>query len=241
MATSTTARSLTTLAFERLRGDILSGRLRPDERLRIQALSDRYEVGATAIREALSRLVTDGLVDSEDQRGFTVAPVSRDELVDLTETRIQLEQTALRMAIERGDVEWETRVLSSFHRLSRIDLPTSLEEHVVWSHAHRQFHEALISGCGSNWTMRLCGLLYDKSERYRNLAAVRTTRERAREATDEHTRLMQLAMARDPNGACDLIAQHFRETTNTVLAESFEISGSSTSSRGTPAVRHLPA
>lgn len=225
MATPTTARSLTTLAFERLRGDILSGRLRPDERLRIQALSDRYEVGATAIREALSRLVTDGLVDSEDQRGFTVAPVSRDELIDLTETRIQLEQMALRMAMERGDVEWEMRVLSSFHRLSRIDLPTSLEEHVAWSQAHRQFHEALISGCRSNWTMRLCGLLYDKSERYRNLAAVQTTRERAREATDEHARLMKMAMARDVNGACDLIAQHFRETTNTVLASSFEASG----------------
>lgn len=84
-ATPTTARSLTTLAFERLRGDILSGRLRPDERLRIQALSDRYEVGATAIREALSRLVIDGLVDSEDQRGLhsrsCVAWVARRKVV----------------------------------------------------------------------------------------------------------------------------------------------------------------
>ena len=48
-------RSLTTLAFERLRQDILSGALRPEERLRIQALSERYAIGATAIREALSR------------------------------------------------------------------------------------------------------------------------------------------------------------------------------------------
>ncbi|MFB9126081.1 FCD domain-containing protein [Paraburkholderia dipogonis] len=224
MATPTTTRSLTTLTFERLREDILSGRLRPDERLRIQALSDRYDAGATAIREALSRLVTEGLVDSEDQRGFTVASVSRDELIDLTETRIQLEQMALRLAMERGDVEWETRVLSSLHRLSRIGLPMSPEEHVVWSQAHRQFHEALISGCRSNWTMRLCGLLYDKSERYRNLAAVRTTRERTREATDEHTRLMEMAMARDADGACELIAQHFRETTSTVLASSLVLS-----------------
>lgn len=228
MATPTTARSLTTLAFERLRDDILSGRLRPDERLRIQALSDRYQVGATAIREALSRLVTDGLVDSEDQRGFTVAPVSRDDLVDLTQTRIQLEQMALRMAMERGDVEWEMRVLSSLHRLSRIGLPSSPEDNVVWSQAHRQFHEALISGCGSKWTLRLCGLLYDKSERYRNLAAVRTTRARTREAADEHARLMNMAMARDADGACDLIAQHFRETTNTVLASGFgAVSGQS--------------
>ncbi|MFM2056938.1 MAG: hypothetical protein RLY71_1323, partial [Pseudomonadota bacterium] len=103
-------RSLTSMAFERLRHDILQGHLAPTERLRIQALSERYQIGATAIREALSRLVTDGLVESEDQRGFTVAPVSREELLDLTQTRIQVEQMALRMAVARGDVEWETQV-----------------------------------------------------------------------------------------------------------------------------------
>src|SRR3974390_3667965 len=90
------ARSLTTRAFERLREDILLGRLAPSERLRIQALSERYGIGATAIREALSRLTTDGLVQAEDQRGFTVTSVSPEELLDLTRTRIQVEQMALR-------------------------------------------------------------------------------------------------------------------------------------------------
>lgn len=82
---TSTGRSLTTQAFGRLRADILTGQLSPGERLRIQALSEQYNLGATAIREALSRLVSDGFVESEDQRGFCVAPVSRDELVDLTQ------------------------------------------------------------------------------------------------------------------------------------------------------------
>lgn len=214
------SRSLTTLAFEQLRNDILSGGLRPEERLRIQALSERYNIGATAIREALSRLVTDGLVESEDQRGFCVAPVSHDELVDLTQTRVEVEQLALRRAMGHGDVEWESNLLSCFHRLSRADAPTSPDKHAAWAQVHRQFHEALIQGCRSPWTMRLCRLLYDKSERYRNLAEHHTQPE-GRDIPGEHRALMDAAMARDAETACRLLSEHFWETTNIILKAGF--------------------
>ena len=210
------ARSLTTQAFERLRSDILLGELRPEERLRIQSLSERYSVGATAIREALSRLVPDGLVESEDQRGFCVAPVSRDELQDLTATRIAVEQLALRAAIANGNVDWESNLLSAFHRLSRAPLPLNAESAVQWSQVHRQFHEALIGGCGSAWTLRLCRLLYDKSERYRNLAD-RATKPKERDTFVEHRYLMDAAMLRDAPKACELLSEHFWETTQIIL------------------------
>jgi DNA-binding GntR family transcriptional regulator len=213
-------RSLTTLAFERLRQDILSGALRPEERLRIQALSERYAIGATAIREALSRLVPDGLVASEDQRGFFVAPVSRDDLMDLTQTRIAVEQMALRLAMERGDVEWESQLLSCFHRLSRAEPPTSPERAVVWAQVHQQFHEALIAGCRSAWTLRLCRLLYEKSERYRNLSAQRTS-SGDRDIATEHRTLMDAAMARDTATACRLLSEHFWETTDIIVKSGF--------------------
>jgi len=218
---ASSARSLTTLAFERLRQDILSGELRPQERLRIQALSERYAIGATAIREALSRLVPDGLVESEDQRGFFVAPVSRDDLIDLTQTRIEVEQMALRLAMERGDVEWESNLLSSLHRLSRTEPPTSPERARVWAQAHQQFHQALIAGCRSTWTLRLCRLLYEKSERYRNLSAQRT-RTGDRDVAAEHRKLMDAAMARDTAAACKLLAEHFWETTDIILKSGFD-------------------
>jgi GntR family carbon starvation induced transcriptional regulator len=215
---SSTPRSLTSLAFERLRHDILLGLLAPSEKLRIQALSERYQIGATAIREALSRLVTDGLVESEDQRGFTVAPVSREELLDLTQTRIQIEQLALRMAVKNGDLEWETQVLSCFHRLSRLEgQPWSDEMMANWLVAHRQFHEALVGGCGSPWTLKLCRLLYDKSERYRNLSAVEG-KGRGRNVTDEHKRLADAALARDADALCEAIEAHLGMTTQLIVA-----------------------
>jgi DNA-binding GntR family transcriptional regulator len=210
-------RSLTSQAFERLRHDIIRGHLAPSERLRIQALSERYQIGATAIREALSRLVTDGLVESEDQRGFTVAPVSHEELRDLTLTRIQVEQMALRMAVAQGDVEWETQVLSCFHRLSRLESqPWSEELMAQWAVAHRQFHEALVKGCGSPWTLRLCRLLYDKSERYRNLSAVEG-KERGRDVTKEHKELADAALARDADALCRAIEAHLGLTTKLIF------------------------
>ena len=184
------SKSLTSQAFERIRNDILMGTLRPNERLKIQALSDRYAIGATAVREALSRLVTDGLVDSEDQKGFCVAPVSQDDLIDLTETRIAVEEMAIRKAIAQGDVEWEAQVLSSYHRLSRTPEPTTLANHAAWALAHRQFHESLVAQCGSPWLLRLCAMMYDKSERYRNLAE-RSTRPDERDTATEHRELME--------------------------------------------------
>lgn len=214
------AKSLTTQAFEQLRADILLGQLRPNERLRIQSLSERYSVGATAIREALSRLVTDGLVDSEDQRGFCVTPVSREELLDLTQTRINIENLALSAAIEKGSVDWESQLLSAFHRLSKAPPPTSLEHHAHWATMHRQFHEALIEGCNSPWLLRVCRLLYDKTERYRNLAE-RRTKPDSRDVTAEHRQLMQAAMDRDAANATRLLGEHFWETTHIILATDF--------------------
>lgn len=216
-STSPSLRTLTSVAFDRLRADIIAGVLQPQERLRIQALSERYEVGASAIREALSRLVTDGLVASEDQRGFFVCPVSREELTDLTETRIRLEQSALRMAIANGDVEWETSVLASYHRMSRMAQPAEPGTDAPWAMAHRQFHRALIDGCGSAWTLRLCSLLYDQSERYRNLAA-RVGGSKRRHAPDEHRKLMDVALARDADAACAMIREHFELTSRVILA-----------------------
>ena len=210
-------RSLTTLAFERLREDILLGRLAPSERLRIQALSERYEIGATAIREALSRLTTDGLVQAEDQRGFAVTPVSREELLDLTQTRIRIEQMALRLAVTYGDVEWESQVLSSAHRLSRTETePRSAETLTACAALHRQFHEALVAGCGSPWLVRVCRLLYDQSERYRALS-VQPARKRKRDVGKEHRDLAEAALARDADALCRLIEAHLRRTSDLIL------------------------
>ena len=118
-------RNLTVRAFEQLRADVIGGILRPGERLRVQALGKRYGTGATAIREALSRMVTDGLVLFEAQRGFLVTPISRAELRDLTQTRIDLETLAIVRTVERADAGCEAEIVAKLHLLSKRPPPTT--------------------------------------------------------------------------------------------------------------------
>jgi DNA-binding GntR family transcriptional regulator len=209
-------RGLTSIAFDLLRRDVIAGALRPGERLRVQALSARYDIGPTAIREALSRLVTEGMVQAEEQRGFHVTPVSRSDLQDLTEARVEIETVTLTRAIERGDTAWEAELLASYHVLSKTPPPVSPELAIAWGRTHRTFHETLLAGCKSVWLMTICRLLYDKSERYRHLANIRTPPQMT-SRVDEHREMVDAALGRDAPAACGLLAGHYRRTTEIIL------------------------
>src|SRR5882757_6786018 len=90
-----------------LQRDILAGTLAPGARLGIVELAQRYEIGATPLREGLSRLVSRGLIVAIGQRGFRVADVSREDLFDITRMRVVIEVEALRLAMENGGDAWE--------------------------------------------------------------------------------------------------------------------------------------
>ena len=220
------ARTQTTIAIERLRADIVTGTLRPNEKLRVQALAERYGLAASSLREALSRLVADALVVAEYQRGFRVSPVSRADLLDLTEARVGIEGLALARAVESGDVGWESEIIGAFHRLSRCQEggePTSPEA-LHWSACHAEFHRALIAGCGSEWLLYFSRLMFEKSDRYRMLVTY-SRPPGARNPLGEHKALMHAAIERSKDEACRLLGAHFRETTRLLLEADRSISG----------------
>ena len=109
--------------FRQLRIDIVTCRLMPNERLRVESLRKRYGVGGSPIREALMRLEAEGLVILEQNKGFRVSPASREHLLDLMKTRVEIEGLALRWSIEKGGVDWEANLLAAYHRLSRQKKP----------------------------------------------------------------------------------------------------------------------
>ena len=114
-------KTLVESAYRNLRRNIIEGRLPPGEKLRIEHMKDDYGVGGATLREALSLLISDALVVSQGQRGFRVAPVSLEDLADITETRVMLEGEALRQSIARGDETWEANLMAAFHRLTRAE------------------------------------------------------------------------------------------------------------------------
>src|ERR1700721_2068416 len=156
-------------AYEALLAEILDCRLAPGAKITISDVAARLRMSPGAVREALSRLSAEKWTIATAQKGYSVAPVSLEDLQDLTRTRIAIEQMCLRSAIRHGDVEWETSVVAAYHRLHRIPLtlpsdPSRLSPN--WAAAHTTFHTALAGGCDSPWLLTLRAMLYAQTERY---------------------------------------------------------------------------
>ncbi len=215
--TAAEPKTLARQAHNLLRDDILSGQLRPGERLRTKGLQERYGLGLSPLRESLQRLSAEGLVVMDEQRGFAVANVSLAELKDLTLARSALESIMLPLALANGDENWEARIVADFHRLSRTALPAGPnadETARQWEQRHRAFHEALLAGCGSPWLMRLHGQLVDQTERYRMIRLQRLSKGKpaARDIHAEHRALMETVLARDATQAVELMRKHLQAT-----------------------------
>ncbi len=209
--------NLASTISEALRNEIILGLARPGSRLSVAGLMERFGVAGTVVREALSRLLANGLVASEDWRGFRVVQASIEDLLDVTRIRINVETQAIREAIEGGDTEWEVGIVAAFHRLAR-SKGVSVRER---AQRHRAFHDALVAGCRSLWLLRFHRILYDHTERYRNLSLKYEQvihRGQKRDTEDEHNRLMEYALARNAEGAIKAITDHLNTTTKFIIA-----------------------
>lgn len=216
MGRSTDGPSATTRAtslYTRLRTDLLAGQFEPGSKLAIEALCERYATSQTPLREALNRLTTDGLVQCREQRGFAVAPVSVEDLAEITRTRCWLEGLALRESIEHRTSDWEENLVLAHHRLARTPRslsPDRFEDNPEWEPLHREFHRALIGGCRSRWLIAFCDQLADQHYRYRRLSAVRAFSKRS--SQHEHGELFAAAVDGRADDAVALLGAHFQRT-----------------------------
>ena len=206
----TDSRTFAQAVQTKLSADILSGRLVPGARLRLIQLCETYQVSMSPLREALSELSGQGLVIREGQRGFCVAPVSPEDLRDVTATRIRFEVMALKMAMEFGDTEWEATILAAYHRLMRQQRTPEQLVDEPWEMRHRAFHLALISACGSPRQLGFCLNLHDHFDRYRRIAVVRSGEHPRLQS--RHSDIVDAVLARDVPRACDLLADHIEES-----------------------------
>jgi len=214
------ARTLGEVAYHRLRADIVMGRLEPAQPLRFDALKSQYGLGVSPLREALSRLMEDKLVTAVGQRGFRVAPMSLEEMREVTRLRQILEVDALRASIANGDVRWESQIRNAFQRLVNTQVPrvaNSVAED--WERRHRAFHDALIGACRSPWLLKFAGMLTDQLERYRYLRLIRTPpKVFVRDLDGEHRELLEAALARDADRAAELLVVHLAQTAEFISA-----------------------
>ncbi len=204
-------------AYARIRGDIISGRLAPAQRLRLDKLRQTYGASVSTLREILSRLSSEGLVLAEGQRGFEVSPVSVENLKEIAELRLLLENRALEDSFAAGDVEWEGRVVAAHHKLATMERRMGQGDRSdvdLWKRYDWEFHHALISACGSTALMQTHAPVFDQYLRYQIIAMIF----RGQAAAAEHQQLLACALDRDAARARRILGQHISACVEHTLA-----------------------
>ena len=214
---ATEAVTLSERAATLVEHDILAGHLAPGARLGIVDLVERYEIGATPLREGLSRLVSRGLIVGIGQRGFRVADVSREDLADITCMRTAIEIEAINLAITHGDDAWEAGILSALHQMRRHIERTGNEFREGaedFDRLHKGFHTALLAACGSRRMLAAHSDLYDQAYRYRRVMMRQF--DSGEKFVHVHQLLADRVLSRDVPGARVMLAEHLHSTINFV-------------------------
>ncbi|MDQ1023270.1 DNA-binding GntR family transcriptional regulator [Streptomyces umbrinus] len=210
--TSPGKQMLSEQVYAYLRDAIMRGEYAPGHALKPQDLAKEQGVSLAVVREALVRVVGEGLADRLPNRGFAVPSFSDSRWQEITEARRTIEPVVLRMSVERGDVDWEARVRAAHHRLARTPayVPEEGEYYSsAWSEAHRLFHRTLLEGCGNPVLLETVDRMWTASELARRWSAHRNP---DRDGVDEHRRLEEAALARDADTAAEVLAQHLTQT-----------------------------
>jgi DNA-binding GntR family transcriptional regulator len=204
--------------YRRIRSDIVFGRLRPGQKLRLDGLKESYGVSVSTLREILNRLAAEGFVLAEGRRGFEVAPVSIENLRELAELRLLLESHAMQVSFGNADVEWEGRVVSAHHKLASTErlMEQGLSQLEQWKRYDGEFHQALISNCGSRVLMDAHALVFDKYFRYQMVAFLY----RGSEPAMQHKALLDCALQRDAAAAKAVLQSHVNNCVEHALATS---------------------
>lgn len=215
----------TTQVYEKLKEAIVSGQLPANERLQIETLKQRFAVGATPIREALSRLASYGLVVSEEQCGFKVASMSLAELMDLYRVRLLIESEALRLALRKGDTDWEAEVAGNWYRYKKFleEATNRTASPETWDDIQKTFRFSLIKACASPWLLKLHAQLQDQATRYRFacLSAHFQNKRLLLAFIKENETLTNACLARDEEKAIALITKINKDSVQ-LIADTLE-------------------
>ncbi|WP_459793386.1 GntR family transcriptional regulator [Arthrobacter sp. AD-310] len=223
MARQANAESISEVIRGKLRADIFAGQWAPGTNLQVGELSKRYGASSTVVREALVRLGGEKLLQFRPNRGFFIAEYTLEELRGLGELRCRVEEYGLTLAIEQGDVAWESDLLAVHHRLERTPRRTSDDPNhisVEWFLAHQAFHAKLLEPCPVPLLQDFAATLGEATALYR-LWTAPDQRAQSRDIEAEHRAILDATIARDIPTATRLLREHYMRTIDVIEEAEF--------------------
>lgn len=205
--------SLQELAYEALRGAIVSQELKPGERLVESELAERLAISRSPIREALRRLQQDGLVKVRPREGVYVSSVTADEVDDVFRVRAALEATAATLAAERATDEQLAEMQTMVQNMEAAVERGAMDEAISYSDA---FHRAITLAASSPRLAHMFDQIYTQVFHFRSM----TLRMRGRgvSAAHDHIQLMEVLLKRDSQQAGPIMERHINDARLTLLS-----------------------
>ncbi|NYE35375.1 DNA-binding GntR family transcriptional regulator [Nocardioides cavernae] len=192
-------------AYMRLRDGILSGEFEPGTVLHQATLAKTIGISTTPLREAMRRLMTEGLVELDAHRDARVSALTGEEARDLLEVRRSLDPLAASLAAQRrtkDDIKAMREAAASLHALPN-------QPSVVDLVAHRRFHAAVYTASHNDLLISTLDALWDKADRYRRLGLQEEREQGERDQKErEHAELLDAVVRGDSDGAAAVMLQH---------------------------------
>jgi DNA-binding GntR family transcriptional regulator len=202
--------SLVDLAYESLVEQIFDGQLEPGARLGIDTLAEQLRMSITPVREALNRLVTQGLVSQSANRGFTVAPMlGPTEFHALFAARQVLEVAAARSAVPlHGAVHLRDEVVRHASAMRDADHGKTYRDFAGFTRRDHAFHRAVVAMSGNRFLLEAWSCLnfhLHVSRLYAGEGVIDYA-----DALQEHDAIVDAVRAEDPDRLAAAVDAHIR-------------------------------
>ena len=205
-------KSLTEIATERLRNDIVSGRHPFGAQLSEATLAARLGISKTPVREALMRLRAEGLVEVHPQRGTFVFSLDENGVAQLCHFREVIEVAALGEAMRRSRETLLERLDANLEAMGRAHAARDLRTLPALDQA---FHETVLACCGNDYLQGAYQLVAHKINALR--ARLPEDNERVEHCQANHARIVAAIRRGDAARSRQLLSEHIRDTLTSYL------------------------
>lgn len=200
--------------YAKLRLQIVSGDFMPGDKVTIRQIAGLYQVSMMPVRQALSRLHSDGFV-SITNRTVKIKELSAKDVKDIFAIRIRLETLALEWAIPHIDEEKAGHLQQIIDQMGKEYNPD-----IEWGKLNKQFHLTFYSYADSPSLLSTLRDIWGSVEAYMNIYASSSSNlETFPLSYEEHQQLISFAYRKETNKALDLLVKHLSNTRDVILQE----------------------
>lgn len=202
-------------AYDRLKEKIINNEFPPGYQALEQELADQLKVSRTPVREILTRLEDDGLIERLPRRGFRVLPIMPKDFREIYELLDCLESKAVELLTER-EPPLEGKVLRDLEKaITEAEAALAADDLDTWAEADKKFHRLIIVNCGNERLARTAFSVWDQFRR----ADMVTLRLRPKpvDSPPEHRKVLDAIRRRDSAAARQRLHEHRRNGMNTLM------------------------